>query len=102
MSSPNSDPKGIRLLPIWFPIIVVVVTAIGNFGSVIASYGNRLSESEHLLESNEKEGASLRLDYFQFKSDMRSDISAIRNDLTWIRRALENKTSENRERTYPR
>ncbi len=91
MTSERSEQKGLRLLPVWLPVAVVVITALSNAGAVSSSYGSRISDSEKRLDVIERDRAMQLRDYQEFKSDIRTELAEIKTNVSWIRKSLEAK-----------
>ena len=88
--APNAlAPTGWRLIPVWFSVAVVTVTALSNAGAVSATFGNRISDTEKRLDVIEHDREIRLRDYEQFKADIRSELAEIRTDLNWIRHSIE-------------
>jgi hypothetical protein len=79
---------GLRFIPIWLPVALAAITILCSAGATSATIGSRLAEAERRIDTIERDRVEKLRDYQQFKNDMRGDISEIKTDLGWIRRAL--------------
>ncbi len=93
MSAVSNEPRGLKLVPVWLPVAVVLVTALSNVGAVSATYGNRISEAEKRLDAIERDRDLEHREYEEFKADIRSQLIEIKTDVGWIRKSMEHGAS---------
>lgn len=89
MSEAEAESKGLRLIPIWLPILTTVVTILCSAGAASATYNWRMTDAERRLGAIETDRVDKIRDYLQFKSDIRADVAEMKADIRWIRTTLE-------------
>lgn len=89
MSEQEAQQKGLRLIPVWLPIVTSLVTIFCSAGAASATYAWRMTDAERRLGAIETDRIEKVRDYQQFKADIRADVAEMKADIRWIRTTLE-------------